>query len=170
MSLLTETVSTVVQASKVNIGATFNIDLANVGALDGYYVGVGSIEPRAVGSKYLVVNEETKEPIVLPPNSVPYKLVFVPIVPLQSPNLSLAALSPRFTDDTQFTNVYDAFGWQALGDQIMPSGCSVLASTAITAYELSNFVGFPYLFITVNSASFTAGKVTIYMYYKTLAI
>lgn len=170
MSLISETIATVVQASSVSIQQTFSTNFDNVAVLDGYGVISGVVEPRTVGSYYLVVNEETKEPIVLPPNSAPIKFIFNPINPI-SPLVG-SGIGPVLSNNTQFGAVYKPFLWYTEDFQMMPNGSTVSADAGVNkSFQINSFAPYPYLCVEVFGTpgnNWTNGKIQIYLFYKTV--
>ena len=170
MSLISETVDTVIQANTVLLGSASNISLQNAAALDGYSVISGVVEPRTVGANYLVVNEETKEPIVLPPNSAPIKFVFNPLEPIYP--LFDSGIGPIFSSNTEFGAVYNPFQWYVIDNQMMPNGCTTSADSGVNkSFQIDNFLPYPYLgveMLGVPGNNWTTGKVQIYLFYKTV--
>lgn len=170
MSLISETVATVVQANSVNVATAFNVSLENIAVLDGYGVISGVVEPRTVGSYYLIINEETKEPVVLPPNSAPIKFIFNPIDPI-SP-LFGSGIGPIFSSNTEFGAVYNPFQWYVTDNQMMSNGCTTSADAGvIKSFQINSFAPYPYLGVEVFGApgnNWTNGKIQIYMFYKTV--
>lgn len=166
MSLLSETVSTVQQSQLGVVNTAYNTPFSNLEALQGYSVVCGTVEPRTIGSTYLLINESTGEPVQLPPNSMPYKFFFEPIVPLQGLDPG-AGIGPLLFSDETMNTFYDPFGWYAPLEQINPNGCTVTAlvfgpKTAV----LANYADYPYVGVKVyGGVDLTAGKVKVYLYY-----
>ena len=166
MSLLSETVATVLEGKFLKYENLLNVEFGNIGLLDGYEVISGSVEPRTTGGNLLVLDDTTGEPLVLPPNSAPYKFVYLPTVPLQNLDPSGSGIAPFLSSDTSFTLVYNPFGTQVTMNQMTPAGCTMPALVT-QSVQLDNFVGYPFLCMSVfGPYSFTAGKVQIYLFYK----
>lgn len=168
MSLLSETVATVIQGQFLEFKNLYGCTFENLELLDGYEVISGSVEPRAVGGNLLVLNDTTGEPLVLPSNSAPYKLIYYPTVPLQNLDPSGSGIAPFLSSNTSFSTTYNPFGTQVTMNQMTPAGCTMPA-LATQSVQLDNFVGYPFLCMSVfGPYPFTAGKVKIYLFYKNL--
>ena len=171
MSQLSETVVTVQQS---NIGITESATatvFVNLEGLEGYKVIIGSVEPRTPASTYLILDDETGDPVQLPPNTVLYKFFFYPTVPLVSASGSMG-IGPLLFSDQAMTTFYDPFGWYCQLDQINPKGSSVTAlvyAAQPPRAVLSDYVGYPYLGVKVYGGvdPITSGKVKVYLYYNT---
>lgn len=168
MSLISEKVNTVQESSIGVVKSAFNTRFTNLEALNGYKVISGSVEPRAAGATYLVV-DDNGDPVQLPPNSLPYKFFFYPTELLDGPNNGMG-IGPLLFSDEMMSTFYDPFGWYAPMSQINPKGCSVTALVFFPPKAvLSNYNGYPYVGVKVYGGldPITAGKVKVDLYYNT---
>ena len=164
MSLLKETVADVISGDVLTIGNAWGSTFRQYENVNGYSVISGAFVPRDNGSQYLMVDNATGEPMVLPSNIVPWQVYIIPTVPLESTDLSSASVLFNFYDDISFNNSYNPWGtgYSTLTGEELNSGAFLQVDDG---GSFSDFTGFPYLGGEVQSESFTAGSLQIYVYY-----
>ena len=165
MSLLTETVSTVIYGNNMIALQAFNTQFVTKPNAQGYSVITGAIEPREEGN-YLLLDNVTGLPVQLPPNVMPYKAFYVPTVPLEGPNLSSSELKLRFWDDVNFSSYQDNWGTYGVftAEEMNTKGYTELADST---GSVSDFTGYIYPGMVLESDPLTAGQIQIYIYYIT---
>lgn len=164
MSLLSETVNTVIQGQFLNIDNAFNAEFARYPNLRYCQVITGALVPRDVDQDYLVVDNKTLDPVLLPANSIIINVVVAPTIPLESSNLGSAQVSFYLYDNTLFDNRIDWPSHVLNGNE--------LQAIAFTRPNqdgglFSDYTEYHYIGGKVLNTAFTAGQLQVYVYYLT---
>lgn len=163
MSLLHETSGTVLQANFVQVaGAAQNIQFK--GMLGDTKVLTGIVEPRETQVSILFT-DENGQPIQIPSGAVPFRAIFVPVVPIESANLADTFFNFSLFDNTDLNNSYTP--WSSYSD------CDGNRMNARMMLDLVNvqgtaasFAPYPYVGVSMSGLSpVTAGAVKLYLYY-----
>lgn len=174
MSLLTESVSTVVDGGLVYGG--------NV--IAGEWVGPtlgrqpilqGVVSPTAIGF-YPVLDLTTGLPIELPVNAVPLRMLFVPEVPLTAAaGLANVHISGAFGSNEAFAGVYQP--WLLSGPPPYFEFFTGVQVNNNAVFETVNpqsspasFALYPYVGVQVANAAVSSGKLNVYLYYYQNAV
>ena len=162
MSLISENVATVIQASNVVADTVSNVKFQ--GGLNGAKVLIGSIKPR-ITNESLAFVDENNVPLKLPPNSVPVRACFVPEVPLESPDLTNTFFRFSLYDNLNFDNVYQPwFLWSLCDGERM--NAKVLLELAASTENAKNVNPYPYIGVDVSGPSVaTNGTIKLYLFY-----
>lgn len=165
MSLIRETVDTVIEGKYLVLNHALNTQFINAPNKLGYNVVTGTLIPRAQGN-ILAVDNFTGEPIQLPANSVPLYFFLVPVIPMQSADLSSAYISVTLSDDFNFSSTYAPWGSDGdfTGEELQYKNLFV---PGVNDEYMSDFAPYPYIGASVNDDDFTDGQVQIYVYYVT---
>lgn len=164
MSLLKETVADVISGDVMTLSNSWGSSFRQYQNVNGYSVITGAFAPRDNGSEYLMLDNATGEPIVLPSNIVPWQIYIIPTVPMESTDLSSANVVFNFYDNTSFHNSYNPWGpaYSTFNGEELNSGGYLQVDDG---GSISDFTGYPYLGGEVQNDSFTAGSLQIYVYY-----
>lgn len=165
MSLLKETVRNVIQGNSVIIGNSLGSTFSQLENFRGYKVVTGASQPRAPGN-YLFLDNETGEPIQMPPNSLPIMMFLIPTVPILDDGNSYYDI--YLYDDTSFSNTYAPWGGNGsfYGSAINTKAMIGVNSNG-NGTVFSNFAGYPYVGYESSGNTVTDGTIQIYVYYLT---
>lgn len=163
MSLLTETVKTVIEGNNLIVGNTVNNQYVYQPNPRGYFVLTGAVEPRGLGN-YLLLDNVTGEPVQLPPNTLTYKGFFLPTIPMESTDLTDSQIKLYLYDDTSFSNSYDNWGSNGrfTGEELNSKAVTEMTDVSGT---FSDQAGYSYPGLEVENREFTAGQLQVYIYY-----
>lgn len=164
MSLIKETTTTVIDADALvsgNVIANFSkVETARM-ILGPQKAVSGYVSPRAA-TDYLVLDNITNDPIILPPNSLPMRAFFIPTVPLASANLALNALQVAFYDTPSFNNSYTP-------SSTVVSGANLNSKAYVELTHCDELLAdaAPYRYVGVTTTNaFTDGTLQVYIQYQ----
>lgn len=162
MSLISENTATVVQAADVVAGTVSNVQFQ--GGLNGAKVMIGYVKPR-VTNESLAFVDENDVPLQLPLNSIPIKACFVPVVPLESPDLTNTFFRFSLYDNLNFDNIYQPWAlWSLCDGERM--NAKVLLELADSTENAKNVNPYPYVGVDVSGPSVaTNGTIKLYLFY-----
>lgn len=162
MSLITETVETVIQADSVQAQETLGVVFT--GILGNTKVLTGVMSPTAPG--FYLFQDEAENPIQVPTGSYLRQAFFETDVPLVSNDLTNSFFYFNLFDTSTFNMQYQP--WNAYsemtGQQINSKSSLYLTGNGSTA-TIQSFNQYPYVGAQTSGNAFTLGTIRVYIFY-----
>lgn len=139
-------------------------DIVFTGTLNGTKVLTGVLSPRETQVS-LLFQDENGDPLQLPPGTLPVRALFLPLVPIESEDLTDTFFSFALYDNVNLNNMY--VPWSSYND------CDGKRMNAKMMLDLVNlgstaaaFAPYPYVGMAMGGLSpVTSGTVQIYLFY-----